>query len=846
VITGRISMLVAVGAIMVTATGGATAAAAAGPTVAGEGTVAPSADYATEVLGNPFDYADRDDALVDGPPISQQVTGLGLVDGQLRWRSSGGNVTLVQMTVPGGLPDSRDGVWNPIDANRYPRIAMRLWASTSVPVGVQWFGCTHDYGPCLGHHDFWVQPGWNLIDVDLRAAAGSGDRGWAGQLYGVRLASGGADVDLRLDWLRFHAGAPPVQVTSSHGQVYWDVNRTQADNDADGTWGPVPPGGFPAGAFPPGEYHLFDGAGTYGDTITVVDLPRPVVHDPDVTGGDDYATTVLGNPWDFDEPGDVVEVGNAVDVRFADGALHATNGGAVPGDPHVKMAVGPAGIDAARYHRLTVTADYDGPFDLGFGAGGGTHGRVVFWRADSGTRFHDSRELVTFTTRPTVTYDLRSTLVGDAVESGSLGWDGTVTHFRWDPNEDPGPRRWRLHDVRLAADDEAHGRFRVRWSDAADAGNTTVRIGLDTDRAGHDGEIAAGIPQRPGENVADLDLTGIAPGTYWVWVEGDDGRVRGGAYATGPLVVTRRLAGPDRIETAATLSRIGFPDGAETALIADAHAYPDALAAAQLAAAADAPLLLNPRAGLAPVVRQELARLGVSEVLVLGGAAAQSETVMSDLRAALPGARIDRVSGADRFATAAAVADEAVARWTKDGAEIADRVLLASGTAFPDALAASQLVAAARMPLLLTAPTELSAAAHAALDRLDPKGVVAVGGPSALHDAALAATGRPFQRLSGPNRYATAVAVADAAERAGATASGAVIALGEDFPDALGAGALVARRGAMLVLVGRDVLPGPTADWLAAHRPATRDIRVVGGRGAISDPVAVAVATAAG
>src|SRR5690606_27853161 len=67
VITGRISMLVAVGGILATATGGV-AAAADGPTVGGTGVVAPSADYATEVLGNPFDYADGDDALVDGLP----------------------------------------------------------------------------------------------------------------------------------------------------------------------------------------------------------------------------------------------------------------------------------------------------------------------------------------------------------------------------------------------------------------------------------------------------------------------------------------------------------------------------------------------------------------------------------------------------------------------------------------------------------------------------------------------------------------------------------------------------------------------------------------------------------
>ncbi len=788
-------------------------------------TVVEVEDYATMWLGSGWDYSEPSDMVLDGTPINGQVSNLRMEDGQLRWTSHDGWVSPLAMTVPGALPDSRDGVSNPIDADVHTTLTMHLWSSRNVPISVQWFRCTHDYSPCLGRTDFWVDPGWNLIEVDLPALAGTGDLGWAGDVYGLRLASGFGDTDFRLDWLRLHAGAPRVAVGG--GAATWDRNTSTADNTADSPdWGPIPSGGLPVG-MPPGTYHLRDGQGTLGDSVTIVGRPAPVVLDPDAAGGEDFATRVLRNPWDMTDAADVTAVANAT-WSFADGQLHGRN---QTNDPWIRLPVG-AGIDADRYHRLTVTTTYDGPFSLGFGPGGGAHGRVLFQRPETGLQQHDSRELVTFTDRPTATYDL----TGPSVESGFRAWDGLVTGLRWDPNEDPGARAWRLDEIRLAADDEAYGAFDVRWSDSAHRDGTEVTIHLDRDRAGFDANpVAGGIAQHAGENVARVDLRDVAPGTWWVWVEATRGGVTGRAYATGPLVVTGRIAGSDRVGTALELSRGAFAGGSSTALVAAAGDFPDALAAAQLAAAADAPLLLNGRDALDPRVADELVRLDVDEVVVIGGTAAQSRAVIDGIRAARPAANVQRIAGANRYLTAVAVAEEAMARWDAAGVDRGEDVLLASGASFPDALAAGQLVAAARLPLLLSPPTRLLDEVADAVADIGPVEVIGVGGPAALSDDVLRATRAPWSRLAGPNRYETAGLVAEAAVAAGAPGLDVLVALGTNFPDALGAGAYVAHLGGVLLLTEAATLPSATRARLAALSPPR--VHVVGGRAAIADTV---------
>jgi putative cell wall-binding protein len=90
--------------------------------------------------------------------------------------------------------------------------------------------------------------------------------------------------------------------------------------------------------------------------------------------------------------------------------------------------------------------------------------------------------------------------------------------------------------------------------------------------------------------------------------------------ATGYEV--ERQAGADRYETAAMLAEAAFPDGAQLALLTTGQDFPDALAAAPLSAERDGPIMLVDGNRVPEPTIEALERLGVEEVLLLGGTAA--------------------------------------------------------------------------------------------------------------------------------------------------------------------------------------------------------------------------------
>jgi gamma-glutamyltranspeptidase/glutathione hydrolase len=303
-----------------------------------------------------------------------------------------------------------------------------------------------------------------------------------------------------------------------------------------------------------------------------------------------------------------------------------------------------------------------------------------------------------------------------------------------------------------------------------------------------------------------------------------------------------RLGGPGRVETALSVSQAGW-DAADVVLLASAEDFPDALAAGALAAGLDAPILLTSSQRLSPGVAAEVDRLDAGTVLVVGGPATIPDDIALELAA--EGRRLRRVSGSTRFGTAAEIARAALAP--------SGEVVLASGVAFPDALAAGALAAGDdRMPTLLTAPSALSFEAEEALDDLGAERVYVLGGPSAVAPAVvdrLIALGYAVERLGGPTRFDTAALVAaEALSRRSGDTLDVVAASGERFPDALSAAALAARTDSLLVLVpGGDILPALRLARILAQSGERLDAgTVVGGSAAISEDVREALAVLLG
>jgi hypothetical protein len=171
---------------------------------------------------------------------------------------------------------------------------------------------------------------------------------------------------------------------------------------------------------------------------------------------------------------------------------------------------------------------------------------------------------------------------------------------------------------------------------------------------------------------------------------------------------------------------------------------------------------------------------------------------------------VRRLEGRDRYATAAAVSRQFPA---------GVGAVLASGGDFPDGVASGPVASALSGPVLLTRPTELSAATRAELVRLDPRRLVIAGGSGAVslttESAAESAAGRTAERAGGSDRFATSASLAAVLART-VPPRGAFVATGLAFPDALVGGVAAAAQDAPVLLTsarrgGRSVVAAEVA-----------------------------------
>ena len=260
----------------------------------------------------------------------------------------------------------------------------------------------------------------------------------------------------------------------------------------------------------------------------------------------------------------------------------------------------------------------------------------------------------------------------------------------------------------------------------------------------------------------------------------------------------KRIAGDSRYHTAVQVSQHGWEkDSTETVIIARGDSFPDALAGAVLAYENDAPILLVDDR-LLSVTKNEIERLGAKKAIVLGGTAAVSNEVVSQLKEL--GLTVDRAAGGGRYETAVAVANKLEKK--------SDTVVLAYGLNFPDALAIAPYAAEEGYPILLTEKDKLSNATREYLaNNKEIKNIIIVGGQGVISkNVQDELKGYKVERIDGQHRYDTAAKIA---AKFG-TPSKAYIANGNSFADALTGAVLAAKEGAPLLLVETDKLPSAT------------------------------------
>lgn len=365
--------------------------------------LAQSADYHLEAFGDPMDFSNQEDLVIDtDEAMFVGGTNKSISDGQLHFDANGAfQFDPIWAGFPTGIPHGREGGRVPLDTTKYRRFVIRMNAPEGAPVGLRWFNCLKQSADCQGGQAWFARGGWNTYEISL------GDDGtvpglpvnWSGQMLGLRFV-GTVSGHFDIDWIRL---AP------ADGSVVSEI--------------------------------------VGGPTIDV----RP-------TTRLDYASA-SGNPWDMDAMGDLKELvalrpGSSVVNNIFSGCSIGTNTLQFPGLVF-NLPSGP--IDASRFKRLTFEYSYPGPFSARPVNGGGTFARV-FWFSPDGKR-HPTNAIHLYPNENVVSVDLSHPQTmfqgiepGKGVATGAP-WAGQVTGFRINPNDTKDGKCFTIGRVWLTADE---------------------------------------------------------------------------------------------------------------------------------------------------------------------------------------------------------------------------------------------------------------------------------------------------------------------------------------------------------------------------------------------------------
>jgi putative cell wall-binding protein len=297
----------------------------------------------------------------------------------------------------------------------------------------------------------------------------------------------------------------------------------------------------------------------------------------------------------------------------------------------------------------------------------------------------------------------------------------------------------------------------------------------------------------------------------------------------GTLV--RRLGGQDRYDTSTIISA-AEPSHSHTVIIATGEKFPDALTASGLAGCLDAPVLLVTRDHIPPKTATEIKRLRARSAIICGGAPSVSNQVAAHLRAM--GLSVSRLAGKTRYETAIVVAQR-IQQLTRRH----DRVFLARGTVFSDALVISPLAYSTKSPILLSTSTKLYDNTAKQLTTAHYSYATIIGdGLNATVEGGVRNRVPSVDRWAGVNAADTSVNVAAASVQSGGETWGYVgLARGDIFPDALCGGVLAGEQRGVILLTPPKSLDPSVSNALTAHAADVRRCEIYGSPAAISPTV---------
>lgn len=287
-------------------------------------------------------------------------------------------------------------------------------------------------------------------------------------------------------------------------------------------------------------------------------------------------------------------------------------------------------------------------------------------------------------------------------------------------------------------------------------------------------------------------------------------------------IETARFWGADRYATSLEVSRNNWQNS-NYLILASGKDFPDALCATPLAKKYNAPVLLIQGDVLNADIKNELSRLAVRNVYIIGGTGAVSKNVETSIKAI--GINVKRLGGIDRYKTSLLVAKELGA---------STKVVLASGEDFPDAVSVAAPAALSNMPILLTSKSVVDNEIKQFITSTSRDKVYVVGGSGAISDIVLNQFSNT-KRLAGLNRIETNLAVIKEFLPI-LDLSNLFVASAQDFPDGLSGSAAAALTASPVFLLDNSNL-APSISFITPNISESTNIKILGGTGAISSSI---------
>lgn len=316
-----------------------------------------------------------------------------------------------------------------------------------------------------------------------------------------------------------------------------------------------------------------------------------------------------------------------------------------------------------------------------------------------------------------------------------------------------------------------------------------------------------------------LSLASVPAGFHTFSVVGQYGDYSVSAPVTGSFtkgVTVTRLTGTDRFGTGIQVAQAGYPSGGNVLFLTTGLNYPDALSAGPAATHLGGPLMLVQPGGISDQVAQaieDFTAFGPTRVFVLGAENSVSATAYNQIVAAVSsGSTVERLTGTDRFDTSRVIARMAFLETPAPYDGGSTSLFVSNGLNFPDALSAGGAAATVDAPVLMVPGTASSvpAATTQLIADLGVTNIYVTGAENSvsagIYNQLAALPGiTTIQRITGTDRYGTSAGIN--AQFFSPTETLAVMATGQNYPDALAGSGFAGSQGAPLYIAQQSCIP---------------------------------------